>query len=121
MDPALILTYCLLKNIVLNLYCKYKQTHLIFTVIHPNHLLRDLRDTGSCAIFQVCSLWIERVLRDEISVLQGKLEGCTVNSHGVIRNHTTYYLILDAHVHTDPLDLLEPKITSSAHSGERRF
>lgn len=31
------------------------------------------------------------------SVLQGKLEGCTVNSQGVTLNHTTYYLNLDAH------------------------
>ena len=41
-------------------------------------------------------------LRDEefldgSSVLQGKLEGCTVNSHGVTLNHTTYYLNPDAH------------------------
>jgi len=43
------------------------------------------------------TLWKEGVLLDEMSVLQGKLEGCTVNSHGVIRNHTTYYLNLDAH------------------------
>lgn len=34
---------------------------------------------------------------DGSSVLQGKLEGCTVNSQGVILNHTTYYLNPDAH------------------------
>lgn len=38
-----------------------------------------------------------KVSPDGMSVLQGKLEGCTVNSHGVILNHTTYYLNLDAH------------------------
>lgn len=35
---------------------------------------------------------------DVIRVLQGKLEGCTVNSQGVILNHTTYYLNPDAHI-----------------------
>lgn len=35
---------------------------------------------------------------DVIRVLQGKLEGCTVNSQGVILNHTTYYLNSDAHI-----------------------
>lgn len=35
---------------------------------------------------------------DVIHVLQGKLEGCTVNSQGVILNHTTYYLNPDAHI-----------------------
>lgn len=34
---------------------------------------------------------------DGSSVLQGKLEGCTVNSQGVTLNHTTYYLNPDAH------------------------
>lgn len=35
---------------------------------------------------------------DVIRVLQGKLEGCTVNSQDVILNHTTYYLNPDAHI-----------------------
>lgn len=38
------------------------------------------------------------VQTDVIRVLQGKLEGCTVNSQGVILNHTTYYLNPDAHI-----------------------
>ena len=44
--------------------------------------------------------WAHRLLGDVMSVLQGKLEGCTVNSQGVILNHTTYYLNPDAHVFT---------------------
>lgn len=35
---------------------------------------------------------------DVIHVLHEKLEGCTVNSQGVILNHTTYYLNPDAHI-----------------------
>lgn len=38
------------------------------------------------------------VQTDVTRVLQGKLEGCTVNSQGVILNHTTYYLNPDAHI-----------------------
>lgn len=40
------------------------------------------------------------VVFDVVRVLQGKLEGCTVNSHDVILNHTTYYLNPDAHIFT---------------------
>lgn len=43
---------------------------------------------------------------DVIHVLQGKLEGCTVNSQGIILNHTTYYLNPDVHIfNKDPSSL----------------
>lgn len=45
-------------------------------------------------------------LLDVMSVLQGKLEGCTVNSQGVILNHTTYYLNPDAHIFSRPSSCL---------------
>lgn len=35
---------------------------------------------------------------DVIHILQGKLEGCTVNSQDVILNHTTYYLNPDVYI-----------------------
>lgn len=41
---------------------------------------------------------LQAIQTDVIRVLQGKLEGCTVNSQGVILNHTTYYLNPDAHI-----------------------
>lgn len=52
---------------------------------------------------------------DGSSMLQGKLEGCTVNSQGVTLNHTTYYLNPDAHSFACGFKLL---IISSVNSSK---